>query len=452
MKEIASALRDHRWPQMFLNTLGWDREPRTRRLEVEGRVWILETIACKHGVRVFRCRMDPPALANRMLLRRLQGALLAFAREHIVVFSCEEPRRQAWGWAVRRPGGRRRRHSEPGFRSAEPPLTLMERLADLRFDSAEEASSSPGATLRRIRAALDTSPDRDLFAGRPIPLPRREEPAGWEGSGDTVGVRADILAHRGLARRHSRGLTQRFAMRPEDAEQIALVGLVRAARKFDPASRYLFATFASSVIEKHCRRAGPAFALAIVIPARVFWPCFHHSLRLDHLATGLDPAALRDYQAVCEGVDPRWAVRWRHYVAVRHLRTLSEPDSRRQAGRLAEPFPHPAERFTRLDDAQCVRAAVAKLRPRLGAVIRSRFGLDGEEETLQRIGERMGVSREQVRLWEVAGLEKLRFLLARRYRDWGEDFSTQAEALVVVPYEKRSSPPRPPAGKRTWAK
>jgi DNA-directed RNA polymerase sigma subunit (sigma70/sigma32) len=51
-------------------------------------------------------------------------------------------------------------------------------------------------------------------------------------------------------------------------------------------------------------------------------------------------------------------------------------------------------------------------------VLRRRFGLDGDPpETLEAIGQRLGLSRERVRQLEGAGLRKLRGLLQARGLD-----------------------------------
>jgi RNA polymerase primary sigma factor len=55
--------------------------------------------------------------------------------------------------------------------------------------------------------------------------------------------------------------------------------------------------------------------------------------------------------------------------------------------------------------------ALDQLEPRLREVLERRFGLvDGEDQTLQQIGQELGITRERVRQLEVRALEKLRSL------------------------------------------
>jgi RNA polymerase primary sigma factor len=56
-------------------------------------------------------------------------------------------------------------------------------------------------------------------------------------------------------------------------------------------------------------------------------------------------------------------------------------------------------------------------------VLRRRFGLEGDEpETLEAIGQTLGLTRERVRQIETAGLRKLRALLRARGVDPADFF------------------------------
>jgi RNA polymerase primary sigma factor len=68
----------------------------------------------------------------------------------------------------------------------------------------------------------------------------------------------------------------------------------------------------------------------------------------------------------------------------------------------------PETNIVREDDLQQVMDLLAKMDKREAAVLRLRFGLDGEEpKTLKEIGECLGLTRERVRQIESEALTKL---------------------------------------------
>lgn len=71
----------------------------------------------------------------------------------------------------------------------------------------------------------------------------------------------------------------------------------------------------------------------------------------------------------------------------------------------------PIESLHRAEGIERLREALSRLTDREQAVIRLRFGLDGEPATLQQIGDGWGLSKERIRQIEYAAMEKLRALL-----------------------------------------
>ena len=57
---------------------------------------------------------------------------------------------------------------------------------------------------------------------------------------------------------------------------------------------------------------------------------------------------------------------------------------------------------------QLVRDALAQLDEREAIILRRRCGLDGDPETLEEIGQRLGITRERVRQIEKIALAKCR--------------------------------------------
>lgn len=58
---------------------------------------------------------------------------------------------------------------------------------------------------------------------------------------------------------------------------------------------------------------------------------------------------------------------------------------------------------------EAIQAALAQLRPREARIIRKRYGFDGEEQTLEEVGQSFGLTRERIRQIEVKALRILRF-------------------------------------------
>ncbi len=75
----------------------------------------------------------------------------------------------------------------------------------------------------------------------------------------------------------------------------------------------------------------------------------------------------------------------------------------------------PDEQLIRMEKVVRIREAVEQLEvvdPRLPEIVRRRWGFGGEEpQTLQYIGDSMGVSRERIRQLEVVAKKRLAVLL-----------------------------------------
>jgi RNA polymerase primary sigma factor len=87
-----------------------------------------------------------------------------------------------------------------------------------------------------------------------------------------------------------------------------------------------------------------------------------------------------------------------------------DEDGLRISDRIADPAPHdPLEGLATERLAPVLHDLVDRLEPRAQQIIRLRFGLDGgESQSLQEIGDLLGLSRERVRQIEARTLEKMR--------------------------------------------
>ncbi|HYH66543.1 MAG TPA: hypothetical protein VD866_17750 [Urbifossiella sp.] len=151
MSRIADDLRGHAFRDLFRD-LGWDHAPAAdHAVRADGRDLSVRVVAQKRGLVVLHCPAARADLADRRLLRAVQRRVLTTFHEHVLIFTCDEPRKQVWEWAFRRPDDRPVRHREHPFFSANPPPQLLARLEGLRFTLDEEDGASL-VDARRIAA------------------------------------------------------------------------------------------------------------------------------------------------------------------------------------------------------------------------------------------------------------------------------------------------------------
>jgi RNA polymerase sigma factor (sigma-70 family) len=157
--------------------------------------------------------------------------------------------------------------------------------------------------------------------------------------GDIGAFHRFVLLHRGLARQLSKRLQRWFGMPPEDAEQIAFIGLIEAAHRFRPERGFQFSTYATWWIKQACQRRGPDAALLIRMPLYAFWSCFRHAINMERLRLANGPSAVCDCLHELELVNPKLAARWRAYLRARNVGTLSDRDLLREARAIPGPTP-----------------------------------------------------------------------------------------------------------------
>ena len=86
---------------------------------------------------------------------------------------------------------------------------------------------------------------------------------------ETYDVDATVLAHRPLARRLARRYARGDADLQEELEQVAALGLVKAARRFDPARGIAFPAFAVPTVLGELRRHFRSTRWAVHVPRRL---------------------------------------------------------------------------------------------------------------------------------------------------------------------------------------
>jgi RNA polymerase sigma factor (sigma-70 family) len=410
MGGVGAALAEHAFEHLFMECLGWDRISRTI-IVTHGDVTLnLTAVAQKRGLMVFVCHTHRTVLANRHLLRCIQRQLRRSHHEHILIYYCETPRKQVWQWATTLADGRRILHREHPFFSNDPPKRLVERIERLSFSFEEEEQTTLPDVLNRVRDALSPDSELNLFAKYPSFAAESDRLAMAMKRGAPGALQAFVEFHIPLARHSSRMLIRWFAMDPDDAEQTAMIGLLEAARRFDPDRGYQFSTYAGFWIRNACQRYGLKWGLAIHVPVHYFWTCYKLSFEEARLiATYGDRDAREQFEQCMKeaGVTPK---QWRHFCVAREVRRFSELDKS-----VLRSLDRPDESLPAVEDVAMARQdigqALLMLHPRQARILRMRYGIGQPEHTLEEVGRKYKLTRERVRQIQEKSEKKLRQML-----------------------------------------
>lgn len=398
MDSIAQYLADHRFAELFRDELGWDRSSGSMDFSFGEKQLHFEAIAQKRGLQVLLCTADRRVLFNRALLRKARRRIARAINEHILIFACNEPPKQVWQWAVRLPGSQRLRYREHVFFSMVPPAAFVNRLESLRFSLDAEADVTLVDVLERVRTTLDAPAELDLFAKRYAK--RSDELAVAMRNGDAGAFDDLIILHRPLARQLSTRWLHRWpGFDADDGEQIGVIGLIEAARRFDPKKGCQFSTYATYWVRQACQRLGLSAALFIRLPYENIQPLVAYRRYLERLTIEHGPARAKEELSRRCMAEKSFRQQWQGFERAVRIRSLSNrADSEyRQARRLAAPTLIPLEQQLRDDQTAIVRAALESMRPRDQRFIRLRHGIDCEPHTLAAIGKGENITREAVR-------------------------------------------------------
>ena len=192
------------------------------------------------------------------------------------------------------------------------------------------------------------------------------------------------------------------------------LGLLEAARRFEPSRHVKFITYAVWWVRQAIMHALSGQRRAVALPPRLSAVARRFGQEVAALTNRLDHAP--SPKEIAEDLDISASqAEALQFVAGIDV-SLSDPvgqdeDERRELGdTLPEPnAPSPVDELFHHTVLLQVRAALKELEPKEREVVALRFGLSGQDpKTLQEIGDHLGLSRERVRQIESRAKEKLR--------------------------------------------
>ncbi len=254
---------------------------------------------------------------------------------------------------------------------------------------------------------LTAADEQDLF--RRIEIARRsgrrDEVSDLEGRVTTANLRLVVA----VARRYChRGVPL------ADLVQEGTLGLIKAVERFDYRREYRFSTYAVWWIRQAVVRAISDTGRTVRLP--------EHVLRAGHAALAarrvLADELRREPTAVEIGARVGAPGRRVEDVlcAVEPALSLDHPltASLTTLDLLADGAPDPEARAVDADRRRLLAKSLAGLDPRGREVLMLRYGLDGgAEQTIDAVGERLGLTRKQVRYAEARALKRLRLRVRR---------------------------------------
>ncbi len=269
------------------------------------------------------------------------------------------------------------------------------------------AAASSGGTLDPLQLFMDAAGRHKLLtAAEEVALAKRIE-------------RGDLAAKERMINSNLR-LVVSIAKRYQghdvpllDLIQEGVIGLNRAAEKFDWRKGYKFSTYATWWIRQACQRAVANQSKTIRIPVHVQ----ERRIKLNRASAELQAKLGRE--ATPEELANATRLKLEHVEeALDAVDSVSlnqglGSDSDSELGDLFadETSVDPAEEAVESVRRQRVQQAVADLPERQRRIIELRFGFDREPASLETIGKELGLTRERVRQLESDALARLQLAL-----------------------------------------
>ncbi len=289
--------------------------------------------------------------------------------------------------------------------------------------------------LERVRQRLQTElgrepTNREWAAATPIPLLAYRL---GKRAKDKL-IRANLRLVVSIAKRYQgRGLDLL------DLIQEGNLGLIRATEKFDPERGYKFSTYATWWIRQGVTRSIQYQSRLIRVPVHRYEQASQLKKTQRSLSQQLGRGPTDAEIAAEMQIEPkelRQLIQYFQTPVSLNLRVGEDADTALED--LLESDECFAERLEQLSVKRHVEQILGELKPKYADILKYRYGWnDGEEKSLQEIGNIYGLSRERVRQIESKSLQKL-CRLCNRKDLFGENLVQRSKANLL----QLSSPPK----------
>jgi RNA polymerase primary sigma factor len=278
-----------------------------------------------------------------------------------------------------------------------------------------EAGPAPSGTLDPLQLFMDAAGKHKLLtAAEEVALAKRIE------RGDAAAkermINSNLRLVVSIAKRY-----QGHDVPLLDLIQEGVIGLNRAAEKFDHRKGFKFSTYATWWIRQACQRAVANQSKTIRIPVHVQERRIKLNRASAELQAKLGREATVDELAQATRLKKEHVVEALDAVDSISLNMGLGSDSDSELGDLFadETSVDPAEEAVESVQRQRVQEAIADLPERQRRIIELRFGFHGESASLETIGKELGLTRERVRQLESDALARLELAL-------GDDLASAA--------------------------
>lgn len=192
------------------------------------------------------------------------------------------------------------------------------------------------------------------------------------------------------------------------------VGLLRAAKRFDPKRGNKFSSYASWHIKHNMRKAIAETCRTIRVPIHAYM--LQRNIGLFAAKFEEEFGRTPNDKEICDGLDITQR-KLEGAMSIPFAVSLSDPASADGTLTVGDTVPcgeiPPYKAAEKTEKLQELRDAIKKLDKRTGFVLTLRYGLNGgKPETLEEVSKRLKITRERVRQIQARGLKEIREVLS----------------------------------------